>query len=172
MTSVSPAVPNVGYPMNKWVFEDTPGKYDIDLSRSYVEGGRLSDLTVPADLQLGYGADRGTTELRDRIAALYSGSADSVLVTHGSQEALALVYSTLLKPGDQLITFLPGWQQSWEAPALMGCQVDAVPMNGDFAIDVEAIAALATSRLRMIVVNSPCNPTGRRARRRGSPAPG
>lgn len=164
MTSVSATVPTFGYPMNKWVFEDTAGKYEIDLSRSYVEGGRLSELSVPEDLELGYGADRGTAELRERIAALYSGSPEEVLVTHGAQESLALLYSTLLRPGDQLITFVPGWQQSWEAPARMGCQVDAVPMYGDFAIDVEAIAALATDRLRIIVVNSPCNPTGRRAR--------
>lgn len=152
------------YPMNKWVFEDTPGRFDVDLSHSYVQGRRLSDLTVPHDLELDYGADRGTVALREEIAGLYHGSADSVLVTHGGQEALALLYSVLLTPGDQVITFRPGWRQSWEAPALMGCQVDVLPLSGDFEIDVDAVARLATSRLRIIVVNSPCNPTGRRAR--------
>jgi aspartate/methionine/tyrosine aminotransferase len=164
MTAVSGAHPGSEYPMNKWVFEDTPGRFDVDLSHSYVQGRRLSDLTVPYDLELDYGADRGTAELREEIAQLYRGSAESVLVTHGGQEALALLYSILLKPGDQVITFRPGWRQSWDTPALMGCQVDVMPLSGDFDIDVDAVAAAATSRLRIIVVVSPCNPTGRRAR--------
>ncbi|MDQ1739498.1 MAG: hypothetical protein QOE53_1150 [Pseudonocardiales bacterium] len=152
------------YPMNKWVFEDTPGRFEVDLSHSYVQGRRLSDLTMPDDLKLDYGADRGTAELREEIAQRYHGPAESVLVTHGGQEALALLYSILLEPGDQVITFRPGWRQSWETPTLMGCQVDAIPLSGDFEIDVDVVARAATSRLRIIVVVSPCNPTGRRAR--------
>lgn len=164
MTVVSATHSASDYPMNKWIFEDTPGRFDVDLSHSYVQGRRLSDLTVPHDLELDYGSDRGTEPLRREIAQLYQGSADSVLVTHGGQEALALLYSVLLKPGDQVITFRPGWRQSWDTPSLMGCQVDALPLSGDFEIDVDAIASVVTSRLRVIVVNSPCNPTGRRAK--------
>lgn len=164
MTVVPRPSPWTDYSMRKWVFDDTPGKYEIDLSRSYVDGGRLSELSLPPDLELGYGADRGTEPLRGQIASLYKGHADSVLVTHGAQEALSLAYSTLLRPGDQVITFRPGWQQSWDAPDLMGCQVEAIDLDADLGIDLGAVAERASSRLRMIVVNSPCNPTGRRAR--------
>jgi len=162
VTIPQPAPTNAGYPMQQWVFHDTPDRFDIDLSSSYVRTGRLSELTVPPDLALSYGADRGIEELRTAIAGLYGGSADSVLVTHGAEEALFLLYSTLLAPGDQVITFRPGWQQSWDAPAMLGCQVDVLDLEPDFSIDLDRTAASATRALRMIIVNSPGNPTGRR----------
>lgn len=162
MTIPQTAPASAEYPMQQWVFQDTPGRFDIDLSSSYIRTGRLSELTVPPDLALSYGADRGTEELRTAIAGLYGGSAESVLVTHGAEEALFLLYSTLLAPGDQVITFRPGWQQSWDAPAMLGCQVDVLELAPDFSIDPDQVAASATSRLRMIIVNSPGNPTGRR----------
>jgi aspartate/methionine/tyrosine aminotransferase len=152
---------DVGYPMRQWVFDDALGRYDIDLGDSHVECGTVADLTVPADLELNYGVDRGGARLRELVAARYGGSADSVLVTHGAQEALFLAYSVLLRPGDQVITFRPGWQQSWDAPPLMGARVDVLDLDREFAIDIAAVAAAATDRLRIIVVNSPGNPTGR-----------
>jgi aspartate/methionine/tyrosine aminotransferase len=152
---------DVGYPMRQWVFDDAFGRYDIDLGDSHVQCGTLTELTVPADLELSYGVDRGGARLRELVAARYAGSADSVLVTHGAQEALFLAYSVLLRPGDQVITFRPGWQQSWDAPPLMGARVDVLDLDREFAIDVAAVAARATDRLRIIVVNSPGNPTGR-----------
>lgn len=162
MTIVQSVPTNAGYPMQRWVFQGTPGRFDIDLSSSYVRTGRLSELTVPEGLVLSYGADRGIEELRTAIAGLYGGSADSVLVTHGAEEALFLLYCTLLAPGDQVITFRPGWQQSWDAPAMLGCQVDVLDLAPDFSIDPNQVTATATSALRMIIVNSPGNPTGRR----------
>src|ERR1700709_2212437 len=92
---------NTDYPMNKWVFEETPGRFEGDLSHSYVPGRGLSDLTLPSDLELGYGTGRGSRQLQAEIARLYHGQVESVLVTHGAQESLSLLYSTLLRPGDQ-----------------------------------------------------------------------
>lgn len=152
---------DAGYPMRQWVFNDSLGRFDIDLGDSHVQCGGLADLPMPAELELNYGVDQGHQALRELIAARYAGSADSVLVTHGAQEALYLTYSVLLRPGDQVITFRPGWQQSWDAPPLMGARVDVLDLDADFATDVAAVAAAATDRLRLIVVNSPCNPTGR-----------
>jgi len=152
---------DAGYPMRRWVFDDSLGRFDIDLGDSHVQCGALDDLRVPVDLELNYGVDQGHIVLRELIAARYRGRGDSVLVTHGAQEALYLAYSVLLRPGDQVITFRPGWQQSWEVPPLLGATVDVLGLDADFAIDVAAVAETATDRLRIIVVNSPCNPTGR-----------
>ncbi|MEN3357029.1 MAG: hypothetical protein V7637_1011 [Mycobacteriales bacterium] len=149
------------YPMRRWVFEDSLGRYDIDLGDSHVQCGTLGQLTLPADLELGYGTDRGGTELRAMIGDLYGRPADDVVVTHGAQEALYLVYNTLLRPGDQVVTFRPGWQQSWDAPRSLGCQVDVLDLGRDLTIDPDAVAAVAAANLRLIVVNTPGNPTGR-----------
>jgi aspartate/methionine/tyrosine aminotransferase len=151
-----------GYPMRRWVFEDAAGRYDIDLGDSNVECRTLSQLTLPAGLELNYGHDRGSPQLRDLVAQLYGGSPDSVAITHGAQEALYLVYQVLLRPGDQVVTFRPGWQQSWGVPELLSCRVDALQLGPDFALDPDAVAAVAGPDLRLVVVNTPCNPTGRR----------
>jgi len=159
-----------GYPMRQWVFEDSYGRYDIDLGDSHVECGRLDQLTLPTGLELGYGSDRGQIRLRTLIADLYaershSGDPESVLVTHGSQEALYLLYATLLRPGDRVITFAPGWPQSWVAPARLGADVEVLGLTGEMTVDVAAAQAAAGPDVRLVVVNSPGNPTGRRVPR-------
>jgi aspartate/methionine/tyrosine aminotransferase len=153
------------YPMRRWFFEDTPGRYDIDLGDSHVDCGTLADLRLPADLELGYGVDRGTPELACRVAARYgTADTDRVVITHGSQEALFLLYSTLLKPGDRVIAMRPGWQQAWAAPTRLGCETVTVRFAPDFSLDLDALAAADAPNLRLITLNSPSNPTGRRLR--------
>lgn len=150
------------YPMRRWVFEDTPGRYDIDLGSSCMAYVDLSRIPVPTTLRLDYGTDRGTAELRSRIAELYQGDPDSVVVAHGAGEALSLLFSTLLRPGHQVISFRPGWVPSFELPAHLGCQVDVLPYGPDMAVPVEQVHAVAGPELRLIYLNSPCNPTGQR----------
>ncbi|WP_018349674.1 pyridoxal phosphate-dependent aminotransferase [Longispora albida] len=152
----------IGYPMRQWFFEDSAGRFDIDLGDSYARCGTLAELSVPADMELGYGYDRGGPGLRAQIGELYGGPAGNVVVAHGAQEALYLLYNVLLRPGDRVMTFRPGWQQSWLVPDLLGCAVDVLDLDGDFSIDVDAVRAAAGIGHRLIVLNTPCNPTGRR----------
>ncbi|MEU6378194.1 pyridoxal phosphate-dependent aminotransferase [Streptomyces sp. NPDC046909] len=156
------AAPVSTYPMRRWVFEDAAGNHDIDLGDSNLPPGTLDELASVGDLELDYGHNRGIPRLRALVAGLYGTDEDNILVTHGAQQALYLVYTALLRPGDQVITFRPGWQQSWDMPAELGAQVDVLGHRPDLSVDVEAAAAVAGDRLRLIVVNSPCNPTGRR----------
>jgi aspartate/methionine/tyrosine aminotransferase len=157
---------DAGYPMRRWVFDDSAGRYDIDLGDSHVQCGMLRQLEIPADLELGYGSDRGGERLRGLIAGLYGGSPESVLVTHGAQEALYLVYDVLLRPGDRVITFRPGWQQSWDVPARKGCEVTVLDFGPGFTVDADAVEAATGDDVRLIIVNTPCNPTGLQVRRR------
>ncbi|MGW0465272.1 aminotransferase class I/II-fold pyridoxal phosphate-dependent enzyme [Streptomyces sp. NPDC003027] len=150
------------YPIQRWVFEDAVGRFDIDLGDSNMVPGRLDALDVPAGLELDYGHDRGLGALREAVAGLYGGAADSVLVTQGAQQALYLVYAALLTPGSRVIAFRPGWQQSWDVPPELGCRVELVGFRPDLSFDVEAAEAVAGPDVRLIVANSPCNPTGRR----------
>lgn len=150
------------YPIQRWVFEDAAGRFDIDLGDSNMLPGRLDSLKVPAGLELDYGHDRGLGALREAVAGLYGGSAESVLITQGAQQALYLVYAALLTPGSRVIAFRPGWQQSWDVPPELGARVDLVGFRPDLSFDVEAAEAAAGPDVRLIVANSPCNPTGRR----------
>ena len=152
------------YPMRRWVFEDSLGRFDIDLGDSHVQCGTLAGLNVPADLELNYGVDRGSPELVRLVAERYGGPAERVVITHGAQEALYLLYCTLLRPGDRVVAFRPGWQQAWDAPDRLGCEVRVLDLAEGFGIDLAALAEVADSRLRLITLNTPSNPTGRRIR--------
>jgi aspartate/methionine/tyrosine aminotransferase len=151
-------------PMRQWVFEESYGRYDIDLGDSHIQCGNLGQLAWPEKLELNYGVDRGGSRLIELVAARYGGSADRVMVTHGAQEALYLIYNSLLRPGDRVIAFRPGWQQAWDVPARLGCRVEVHDLADDFSIDLAALAAAAGPDLRVITFASPCNPTGRRLR--------
>ncbi|MFF5802108.1 aminotransferase class I/II-fold pyridoxal phosphate-dependent enzyme [Streptomyces sp. NPDC012746] len=151
------------YPMRRWVFEDAKGRHDINLGDSNMACGRVADLTLPADLVLDYGSDRGGAGLRSIVAAMYGRDPDEVGITHGAQEALYLLYRVLLRPGDHVVVFAPGWQQAHSVPAALGCRVDVVAATPDGRPDVARAATLVGPRTRAVILNSPCNPTGRRA---------
>jgi aspartate/methionine/tyrosine aminotransferase len=157
-------VTEAAYPMRRWVFEDALGRYDIDLGDSHVACGTLAGLAVPGGIELNYGVDRGTPALARLVADRYGGDPARVLITHGAQEALYLLYCTLLRPGDRVLAFRPGWQQAWDVPDRLGCRVEIVDLAEDFALDLDAVAVAAGPDLRLITVNSPSNPTGRRLR--------
>jgi aspartate/methionine/tyrosine aminotransferase len=144
-----------------WVFQEAEGRYDIDLGDSNAPCWKVGDLPDTSQVVLDYGADRGTTVLREHVAELYGCSTRAIGITHGGQEALYLLYRTLLKPGDHLITFRPGWQQSWLVPERSGCTVTALPYGDGFRIDFAQLVAAFRPTTRAIVINTPCNPTGK-----------
>lgn len=149
------------YRIQDWVFRDAIGKYDIDLGDSNAPCLTLSDFNHLPDITLDYGSDCGSLKLRERIAAVYRRLPSEIGIAHGSQEALYLLYQTLLNPGDHIIACSPGWQQSWEAPRARGCEVSIVPYRENFDFDVDAIAKAIRSNTRALIINTPCNPTGR-----------
>jgi aspartate/methionine/tyrosine aminotransferase len=150
------------YPMRRWVFEDARGRYDIDLGDSNVDPGTVGDLALPGDLVLDYGTDRGGDRLRAAVAGLYGRPPADIGISHGGQESLYLLYRTLLRPGDHVLTFAPGWAQSWEVPGSMGCRVDVVALTADGRPDIERALSLMSPRTRVVSLSSPGNPTGRR----------
>ncbi|MGD3108488.1 pyridoxal phosphate-dependent aminotransferase [Streptomyces sp. YGL11-2] len=150
------------YSIQQWLFTEAHGRYDIDLAESGVQFQRLRDLTLDPDWELDYSLDRGQPELREAVAGLYqrSGAGDGIVITHGAQEALYLLYRSLLTAGDHVVTTSPGWQQSWEVPAHIGCEVSVLPMRPGEPFDAEALARLITPRTKLLVLNSPGNPSG------------
>ncbi|KAF3995936.1 aminotransferase class I/II-fold pyridoxal phosphate-dependent enzyme [Glaciimonas immobilis] len=149
------------YRIQDWVFKDALGRYDIDLGDSNAPCITLNSFGVLPPVVLDYGTDRGARHLREQVADLYGVSAEQIGIAHGAQEALYLIYRTLVKPGDHVITTGPGWQQSWEAPRAIGCSVSIVPYGLGFNFDIAAIEAVIQNNTRAIVINAPCNPTGR-----------
>ncbi|PZR55128.1 putative succinyldiaminopimelate transaminase DapC [Xylanimonas oleitrophica] len=86
-----------------------------------------------------------------------------VLVTTGATEALAASVLALAGPGDEVITLEPFYDAHAAVVALAGAThvpVALAPTPEGFRLDVEALRAAASDRTRIILVNTPHNPTG------------
>lgn len=112
---------------------------------------------------LGYSEACGTIELRQLIADLYENtSPENVLVTTGAIEANYLLFNTLLIQGDEVVVVDPCYQQLASVPKALGCEVKLwrLTRENGFAYDLDELQSLVSPRTRMIVINSPHNPTG------------
>lgn len=87
---------------------------------------------------------------------------EDIALTQGAFAAIALAFRLLLDVGDEVIIPVPGW--FCYAPMLRSenlLPVKVALSEPNFDLDLEAIEAAITPRTRMVVVNSPHNPTGR-----------
>jgi aspartate/methionine/tyrosine aminotransferase len=115
------------------------------------------------DLRLGYNEANGSLALREILAATYEGCGpENILVTTGAIEANFLLFNLLLNPGDHVVAPYPAYQQLYSVPRALGCEVDLWRIRPEtgFAYDVNDLERLLRPTTRLIVVNSPHNPTG------------
>ena len=88
-------------------------------------------------------------------------SADDVVITPGAKQALLYSFLITTMPGDEAILLAPSWASYEPMLELIGAVPVNVPVRrDDFHPDLDAIRAAVTDRTRMLLVNSPCNPTG------------
>ncbi|WP_071334369.1 pyridoxal phosphate-dependent aminotransferase [Burkholderia contaminans] len=115
-----------------------------------------------------YTHNLGTAPLRDAIASYVSArhgatAADTVAVTSSGVSALMLVAQMLVGPGERVVAVTPLWPNLVEIPKILGAQVECVPLGyGDagWQLDVGRLLAALTPGTRMLLINSPNNPTG------------
>ncbi|SFQ63719.1 Aspartate/methionine/tyrosine aminotransferase [Amycolatopsis arida] len=116
----------------------------------------------------GYTAAAGLPELREAIAAktlrdsAYDVDAAQVLVTNGGKQAVYSAFATLLDPGDEVLLPAPYWTTYPESITLAGgvpVQVTADESTG-YLVTVEQLEAARTDRTKVLLFNSPSNPTG------------
>nr|WP_321406439.1 methionine aminotransferase [uncultured Carboxylicivirga sp.] len=84
-----------------------------------------------------------------------------VTITAGVQQAMFTAISALVKEGDEVIVFEPANEYCVPAIQMNGAQPVFVPMKEpDFHIDWEQVQMMINSKTRMIIINTPHNPTG------------
>lgn len=84
-----------------------------------------------------------------------------ITVTAGATEALFCVFSALIQKGDEVIIFDPAYDAYVPATELQGGVPLRIPLKpGTFRPDFEALSKAITSRSRLLVLNTPHNPTG------------
>ncbi|MGH8820136.1 MAG: aminotransferase class I/II-fold pyridoxal phosphate-dependent enzyme, partial [Rhodoferax sp.] len=115
-----------------------------------------------------YSHNLGLPELREAVAGYMSAlhgkvAADRIAITSGGVNALMLAMQALIDAGDEVVAVTPVWPNLTAQPLIMGAKLRCValrPVNGEWTLDLEALLAAITPATRLLVVNSPNNPTG------------
>lgn len=103
--------------------------------------------------------------LQSQIQAEFAHADREVFVTSGTSGGLMLALCTLVEPGDEVIIFDPYFVMYKHLTRLAGGVPVIVNTYPDFRIDVDRVAAAITHRTKVILFNSPSNPTGHVASR-------
>jgi histidinol-phosphate aminotransferase len=105
--------------------------------------------------------DFAPPELLAALAEHYGWTAEGVLVGNGSNELIQATLATTLETGDVVVAPAPTFSLYRLLTGVLGGRYRPVPLGPDFAYDVDAlIEAAARERARVVVLNSPNNPTG------------
>ena len=115
-----------------------------------------------------YAPMAGLPILRERIAAkvesLYKVTVDpesEITITAGGTQALCTAIASLISENDEVILFSPAYDSYSPSVELAGGKAIHYSMEApDFAINWQQVKKLVTQRTRMIVINTPHNPTG------------
>ncbi|MZE56688.1 pyridoxal phosphate-dependent aminotransferase [Streptomyces sp. SID5770] len=99
---------------------------------------------------------------RERYGLEYDPDAE-VLVTAGATEAIAAALLALVEPGDEVIALEPYYDSYAACVAMAGgtrVPVTLRPREGSYVLDLDELRAAVTDRTRLILLNTPHNPTG------------
>ncbi|MFB3818010.1 MAG: aminotransferase class I/II-fold pyridoxal phosphate-dependent enzyme [Candidatus Methylomirabilales bacterium] len=112
---------------------------------------------------LGYTQSPGSPTLRQEITRLYHTiRREEVLVHTGAEEAIFLFMHAALGPGDHAVIHRPCYQSLMDVPRSLGCRVsewEADEREG-WALTAQGLTRLLRPNTRVIVLNTPHNPTG------------
>ncbi|NYH78625.1 aspartate/methionine/tyrosine aminotransferase [Actinopolyspora biskrensis] len=115
-----------------------------------------------------YSPAAGLPELREAIATKTARDSDyvvqpsQVLVTNGGKQAVYQTFATLLDPGDEVLLPAPYWTTYPEAISLAGGATVEIPTDEStgYLVTLEQLEAARTPRTKVLLFNSPSNPTG------------
>jgi aspartate/methionine/tyrosine aminotransferase len=145
------------------------GEPDFDTPPNIVEAAARA----LADGQTHYAPPPGVPVFREAIAADFTRrrgvevTADRVVVTPGAKPVMAFTMMALVGPGDEVLVPDPGFPIYESMARFMGATPVPIPLRpeSDFRLDLDELRSLISPRTRLLVFNSPQNPTGAVLRR-------
>jgi aspartate aminotransferase len=110
-----------------------------------------------------YSSAAGEKKLREELASIHGVSEDNVVITTGSKWAIFSLMFLLLKKGENVVIPSPHWTSHELAAKKVGAEPRFLKRNleSDWRIDVEKLAELIDEKTRLIILNSPSNPTSK-----------
>ena len=136
------------------------GQPDFDVPQE------LKDKAIAAIMagQNKYSQTAGDDSLKDQITSQvkheFGWEKPSVIVTSGVSGGILLTLLAIINPGDEVIIPDPYFVMYKHLVNMLGGRCVFVDSYPDFGLPVEKIAAAITSKTKLIILNSPCNPTG------------
>jgi len=116
-----------------------------------------------------YGPTRGLPDLRQAVAdklrrdnGLTADPETEILITYGAAHALFATFQALVSPGDEVLLLEPYYMSYASSVRLAGgvpVPIGSDPRSG-FRVDPAQVRGRITSRTKILVLNSPCNPSG------------
>ncbi|MCQ8239449.1 pyridoxal phosphate-dependent aminotransferase [Rhizosaccharibacter radicis] len=115
-----------------------------------------------------YSSNFGIAPLREAIAEYARGlgrrvTAGRVCVTSSGLNAVMLAAQAILSPGDRVVVLTPHWPNLAAIPQVLGAEIVLVPLSasgGRWRLDLDRLLQALTPEVRMLILNSPSNPTG------------
>ncbi len=164
---------NIGKSATRVLYDSAPpGSINLGLGEpdfATPEVVRREAIRVIREEPITYTTNAGILPLREKIAEYHSEglsspfTPDSVCITTGAEEAIFDVMMTVLGPGDEALLPDPGYIAYPAIADITGADVRyyATPATGGFTFDRENFARAVTEKTKLVVINSPSNPTSR-----------
>ena len=156
--------------LDRWLDQYEHG-IEFNLAASTGPAWTVNDLLSLADDEtrhhflnhkLVYGRPAGADSMREAIAEMQNVPVDAVQVVTGASEALTVLMWLSAEPGANVIIPMPGFTTFSALPESLGLELRYYQVSRDngFRIDIDEIKRLANARTKLILVNSPHNPSG------------
>lgn len=122
-----------------------------------------------ADGDTFYHHNLGLPQLRESLSGYLSRhhprvGPERIAVTSSGVNALMVAAQALVEPGDRVVTVAPVWPNVAEIPMVLGAQLDRVALelnaSGQWQLDLQRLLDTVGQDARLVVINSPNNPTG------------
>lgn len=115
------------------------------------------------DMSLHYGYFFGMPRLKTALSKLYRDvTEENILIVHGGTGANNMVLNELVEPGDNVIAFLPNYQQHYSIPKSLGVEVRYLMLKEEdqYLPDLDELRKLVNQNTKLITLSNPNNPTG------------
>lgn len=149
------------------VYDFSLGNPDLPPPEPVIEALDEVKLKAKKPLGLGYMPNAGFPELRKKLAEYLSKEqkvsleAEDVVITCGAAGGINALFRAILEPQDEVITFAPFFvEYGFYAENHQGVLKVVKTLEPDFALDLESLANHITSKTKVVLINSPNNPSG------------
>jgi aspartate/methionine/tyrosine aminotransferase len=113
-------------------------------------------------IEVVYSRAKGSDELRGALAEMLGADPEEIQITTGASEALHVLFAWAAEPGANVVMPAPCFPPTSAVPRALGLEVRTYRLRREngFAVDLDEVRSLLDGRTRLLLVNSPHNPTG------------